>query len=183
MRSPFLFIAVALVLCGSAWLTLRADPHIDVSISTTRNDVPVSVSDGVATFSTATDAPGGLSVLNDPGQPALPVRLVNVLLPPGRRVEDVVATAHDRVVLATDVVAARAPLPQASPDAGAPSAAPLQSMITTAGTDTHPSQLVTYMDRARGMDARSQALPSSGSHGGKRRSLPGYRAQRGDRRQ
>ena len=147
MRNPTLLIAVALGLCGSAWLTLRAAPdRIDVAIATSRDDLRVSVREGVASVDRATDASGELSVLSDPGQPELPMRLVNVLLPPGRRVEDVVATADHATVLATDVTVRRAEAPEAAPDAEAPAAAPLQSFVTTGANDgTYPSQFARYL--------------------------------------
>src|SRR5688572_14412404 len=87
MRRLISCIAIALGVCGSAWLTLRADSqHIDVSVSTPRADIRMSVSDGIASFEPAREPGATLSILTDAGKPALPMRVVNVLLPPGRRV-------------------------------------------------------------------------------------------------
>jgi hypothetical protein len=56
--------------------------------------------DGVLTFSRV---PGttGFSVLEDVGKPALPVRVVSVVVPAGRRVEGVEASASHSSVLAS----------------------------------------------------------------------------------
>ena len=147
MRRLISFIAIAIGVCGSAWLTLRADSHhIDVSVSTTRADIRVSVSDGVASIEPVQDARARLSVLNDAGRPALPMRVVNVLLPPGRRVAGVSATSGHRALLARDVTVKTADAPKADPDAEAPAAiAPASAMMAGDPGDTFPGELVRYL--------------------------------------
>ncbi|HEX6790585.1 MAG TPA: C25 family cysteine peptidase [Candidatus Krumholzibacteria bacterium] len=134
MRSPTLLIAVVVGLCGSAWLTLRAIPnHIDVSVATAPADVRLSVAGGVASFESVKGAAEPLSIATDPGRPAVPVRIVSVLLPPDHDAGDVEATGEHPVVLATGVTVRRAELPIPDPDADRPMAAPMSSM--TAGDD------------------------------------------------
>src|SRR5512139_2552449 len=133
MRSPTLVIAVVLGLCGFAWLSLRAVPnHIEIPVTTPPGDVRVTVAGGVASFEASKDAGGALSIATTPGAPAVPVRIVNVLLPPGHEAQDVEASAEDPVILANGVSVRRAGFPAPDPDGERPAAGPASM---TAGDD------------------------------------------------
>jgi hypothetical protein len=69
-------------LSNTAWLTLRATRTIDVSVQTSST---FAYTDGaVVSFTTSTPP----ASLDDTGKPALPVRVVTVVVPNGRRVDD-----------------------------------------------------------------------------------------------
>jgi hypothetical protein len=118
-----------------------------VAVHTSSSEVSFSVTDATATFQRARPGSAGasLSLLDDPGRPAVPVRLVNVLLPPGHRVAEVTASAKRTSVLARDVAVTRAGFPRADPDADRPAAAPLPSLTIDTGEGTFPPALVQYL--------------------------------------
>ena len=146
MRRLTLLIVTALGLSATAWLTLRADiNHIDVQVNTAPADVRLQTANGVASFTTARGVTG-LSMLEDAGKPALPVRVVSVIVPPGRRVEGVEASAARSSVLARNVMVKTAEPPKPDPDAGIPVVSHAVAALAPAqGADVFPSELARYL--------------------------------------
>jgi hypothetical protein len=146
MRKPLYLTAVALGLCGFAWLSLRADTqHIEVTVTTSAADVRVAISEGTAAVS-PTRTSRDFSLLMDAGKPALPVRTVRVLVPGGLSVAGVEASASGAVELAVDVDVKRADGPKATPDAGVPAAlVPPPVVAPDDGGAAFPSEFVRYL--------------------------------------
>ncbi|HKW14780.1 MAG TPA: C25 family cysteine peptidase [Candidatus Krumholzibacteria bacterium] len=144
MRKPILAFIAALGLSAVAWLTLRADTHhIDVSVRTSSSDIPMQNGTGQVSFTSSHTK--GFSILDDTGKPALPMRVVNIVLPNGRRVDGVTATPVHSSVLASDVTVKAAVPPQ--PEAGDRPAASHDSPALAPATsaDVFPSELVRYL--------------------------------------
>lgn len=145
MRRFTLFIVVALGL-SAAWLTLRADTrHIDVQVTTSTADIRMQTANGVVTFATAAHATG-MSILDDAGKPAIPMRVVSVIVPGGRRVDGVEASFSHSSVLANGIAVKTSPLTKADPDADMPAASRADAALAPSEqADVFPSVLARYL--------------------------------------
>ncbi|HXS10508.1 MAG TPA: hypothetical protein VN852_11025, partial [Candidatus Krumholzibacteria bacterium] len=146
MRRTILPILAALALSATAWLTLRADTrHIDINVTSSSGDLNMQNAGGVVSFKPA--SPGDhWSLLDDTGRPALPVRVVNVMLPPGRRVDGVETSSAHSAVLATNVTVRNAAAPKPDPEAGRPVASTTAPLLAPAeASGQFPAQLARYL--------------------------------------
>jgi hypothetical protein len=145
MRSPILPIVAALGLSATAWLTLRADTHhIDVSVQTNSSDIRMHTDGAVVSFTTS-DATG-FSLLTDTGKPALPVRVVTVVVPNGRRVDGVEASIGHSSVLATGVTVRSVVPTRPDPDADMPVVSHVSpTLAPSTDSGAFPSELVRYL--------------------------------------
>jgi len=146
MRRLILPIAAALALSATAWLTLRAENrHLDLHVITSASDIRMQDQDGVVSF-TISPLADRLSLLDDSGMPALPVRVVTVIVPQGHRVEGVTAAGASSSVLARSVTVKNAVPLKPDPDAGKPAASYENTPLAPAGDDAvFPSQLARYL--------------------------------------
>ena len=148
MRRTIIAIASAAVLLLPVWLALRAQSGtIFVRVTSSARDIRVEEGDGGTSITPSPAAPANFSRLNDPGRPALPVRVVNVLIPNGRRFVTVEASSARRSVVASSSRLVLGTAPGPSPDDPArPAAGPSpEPLAPDAGTGTFPSESVRYL--------------------------------------
>ncbi len=146
MHRSIIPILAALGLSATAWLTLRADTrHIDIKVTSSGADLHMQNANGLVSFKPA--RPGERwSLLNDSGRPELPVRVVNVMLPPGRRVDGVEATGTRSSVLAANVTVKNALPLTPDPEAGRPAVSrAIPVLAPDAASGNFPSELARYL--------------------------------------
>jgi len=143
-KLPWLFLAPGIVLSA-----LMIDGHADGN----RLDLRVRTSIDDVVF---TQTPAGASItarpssrlvqLQDPGKPALPYRIVQVVVPSGETVVGVTATARASEVIARDITPALASLPVEPPgEARSPSAPAEVPVAPDNGGDVYPAELVRHL--------------------------------------
>ncbi|HET6349927.1 MAG TPA: C25 family cysteine peptidase [Candidatus Krumholzibacteria bacterium] len=146
MRKLTLFLSIASALCLSAWLTLRAGTeHVHITIATSSDDIHMNVSDGTASFSLPSRGSVEFSLLQDVGMPAVPYRVVRVVLPAGRSVQDVQATAGQSSVIGNGVTVKKTQMLLPSTDTGRPSAMQSTVSIAAPSGDTFPGEFARYL--------------------------------------
>jgi hypothetical protein len=142
-------LTCALVLAVAAILLIDgiASPRsIHFTIKTPENGIVIEPGADGAVIRATTDTGAPLSSLSDPGQPALPMRMINVLVPPGERVVAVRAVARNEAILARAVRPRLATLPEPDPDAPAPRVLPepTGTIAPASDADVYPAELARY---------------------------------------
>ncbi len=148
MRNAWAIILLSIAAGGVLLLDGHAElRRIQVSVSTPIQTISVTPgAHGAAVSARASDG-SSLPALNDLGRPALPMRIVNVLLPYGARVASVRATSSRSETVAHAVTVATAAAPTPPPDAPAPPRLPVSSAATApvAAGSVFPSELARYL--------------------------------------
>ena len=118
--------------------------HLDLHVRTAVTDIVVTHAPSGITL-TATPA-SSLVPLADANRPALPYRILQVIVPRGERVVGVTASARATETIARGVTPSLAPA--ATPESGearSPSAPAEASLAPDDGSDAYPSALVRYL--------------------------------------
>jgi hypothetical protein len=99
-----------------------------------------------AVVSFTTSGATGFSLLNDTGKPALPMRVVTVVVPTGRRVDGVEASVAHSSVLANGVTVKNVVPSKPDPDADMPVASHVSpTLAPSSNPGAFPSELVRYL--------------------------------------
>src|SRR5262249_329002 len=113
-------------------------------VQTSTSDIRMHTEGAVVSFTTS-DATG-FSLLNDTGKPALPMRVVTVVVPNGRRVDGVEASIRHSSVLASNVTVKNYAPAKADPDADTPVVSHVSPALAPSGNPgTFPAELVRYL--------------------------------------
>ncbi|MDH4036413.1 MAG: C25 family cysteine peptidase [Candidatus Krumholzibacteria bacterium] len=147
MRSKLFSIALIIAVAAPLIIDGRAGPRVlHFSLTTPADGILIEPGPAGATIRATTGSGEALLTLSDPGFPALPMRVVNVLVPPGDRVRAVTARALHETVVARGVTPALATQPSPSPDAPAPRLLPEATVpVAPAGdANRYPSELTRY---------------------------------------
>ncbi|MCI0453139.1 MAG: C25 family cysteine peptidase [Candidatus Latescibacteria bacterium] len=146
-KLPLLTLALGVTLAA-----LLIDGHagrniLQVRVRTAATDVVVTPSPEGTTVTAHPSASALLVPLQDAGKPAVPFRIVEVLIPSGERVIGVTASARAGETLARGVTPALVPPPSPQPDAPRSMLAPAESppVAPENGGDVYPSELVRYL--------------------------------------
>jgi hypothetical protein len=147
MRSKSLSIALVITVAAFLIIDGRAGPRVlHFSLTTPANGILIEAGEAGTTVKAVTASGEALPTLSDPGAPALPMRVVNVLVPSGERVKSVSARAVQETIMARDVTPALAVQPAPGPDESAPRALPEPTTpVAPAGDGTrYPAELARY---------------------------------------
>ncbi len=147
MRTTWLLFSLCIVVGGLVLHDGHAGPRtLNFTISTPGDRIALATGPDGTTITGRDENGAALPALGDTGRPALPMRVVNVLVPRGERVGRVYARSTRSTTLARDVSVALAPPPSAPPDAPAPAVlpAPAAPLAPDAGGPAFPSELVRY---------------------------------------
>ncbi|HEX5130928.1 MAG TPA: C25 family cysteine peptidase [Candidatus Krumholzibacteria bacterium] len=148
MRSIRITIALIIAVAGPLVLLdgRAGPPSLHFTITTPASGISVETTVQGAVVSAHTDDGQALQLLNDAGLPALPMRVVNVLVPAGSEVAAVHANARHEGTVARDITPVLASAPAPDPDAPRPVVlpSPAAPLAPTAGGESYPSQLVRY---------------------------------------
>ncbi|HXV13473.1 MAG TPA: C25 family cysteine peptidase, partial [Candidatus Krumholzibacteria bacterium] len=145
-KLPLLTVALGVTLTALL-IDGRADRnHLEVRVRTAASDVVVTPSPLGAVVTAHPSAPTSLVPLEDAGKPAVPFRVVEVLIPRGERVSGVTATARATETIVRDVVPALVAPLEPQPDAPRSTLAPAEAPVAPEnGGDIYPSELVRYL--------------------------------------
>lgn len=145
MRKPPLLAAAFGLVALSLLIDGHADQgHLDISVRVAAGDITVNETPGGSAITARSSS--GLVPLEDAGKPAIPYRIVHVLVPNGERVVEVTAHARTSETLARGIRPALAPGVLAEPDAERSPSAPVDAPIAPdQGSGEYPSQLVRYL--------------------------------------
>ncbi len=138
-------IGIALIFAVAAFLIIdgkAGPPALHFILKTPEAGIAVEPGTGGSVIRATSEDGSLLPSLSDPGHPELPVRMVNVIIPPGQRVTNVHATARREAVIANGVTPVVATQPDPGPDAPGPRPAQPVSRAGTAGR--YPAQLAHY---------------------------------------
>ncbi|HEU4364773.1 MAG TPA: C25 family cysteine peptidase, partial [Candidatus Krumholzibacteria bacterium] len=144
MRSKLLTFALVLAAAAVLLIDGTAGPRtLQFTVRTPEGGIVIEPGPGGAAVRAVTDTGEPLAALADPGRAALPMRVVNVLIPPGERVSGVraIARRESRIARAFRPILAQQPSP--GPDAPAPRLLPEPTAgVAPAGaTDAFPAEL------------------------------------------
>jgi chitodextrinase len=146
MRKAAIAIIATLALAVAGGVTLVAQsPDIQVNVVSRPADVRVSSEGSLVSMAPAADAPADFTLVRDPGRPALPARVVQVLLPAGRRFESVEARSRRSSRIAAGATLAIESPPSAGPGSTGPATADPEPVAPDDGGAVFPSSLVRYL--------------------------------------
>ena len=139
LAAAFGLLALSLLIDGHA-----GQNHLDIRIRVAAGDITVDETPAGSII--AARASSGLVRLEDAGKPAIPYRIVQVLVPKGERVVGVTASARTTETIARGVRPALASGVAAQPDAERSSLAPADTPVAPDdGSGEYPSQLTRYL--------------------------------------
>lgn len=139
------------LLLGALMIAPLIDGHagrtrLDVRIQTSRAELVVVPAADRAEIAIRPASSSSLVLLEDAGRPALPYRIVDVLIPSGERVASVTATVRTTETIATSVEVAPAFARAASPGAErAPNAPAEPALAPENGGEVYPSEVARYL--------------------------------------
>jgi len=141
--------AASIIIVGLLVVPMRPTGHADsvhvtVDVSTPVADIIVTPRGTTVAIEPRT-ANATYFQLNDPGKPALPARIVRVLIPNGFEYESVQATVASTRALVSGKTVQAAPEPVAPADDPAPQPKTLQPALAASSSSQFPSERVRYL--------------------------------------
>ncbi len=147
MRKLPLFTLAMGVTLAALLIDGHADrSHLEIRVRTAVSDVLLTASPAGTTVAVHPSASRTLLPMEDAGKPAIPFRIVEVVIPRGERVAGVTATARATETLARDVTPALVPPRAPQPDEPRSRLAPAEAPVAPEnGGDAYPSEWVRYL--------------------------------------